>query len=270
MGGMVVVRIVVVAAAVAMALSAAARVPAQSFSPPASPVTSPLDTGHEISQGIITPTSDPAKLPFAAGSVTAHWYQYFGFYVVRFSGLDLDTGYCVGTSSFSMGAFRGETNDATQSAADCPAEWPKASGVLGTYECGGELVYRTAISTGTGGELYATVNKMLPTAGINGAGLAGVVTSNLPVTPVIDLAACTQLTPATPTPTRTAMATTTPFAPATATATATASATATLVAPGPPDTGTGLAGGGRALLLGTVGALLALGGAAVMFIGLRR
>jgi hypothetical protein len=193
---------------------------------------------------------------------------------VRFSGLDLDTGYCARTVAFSMGAFRGETNDPTLSPADCPAEWPKASGTLGAYECGGELVYRTAISTGTGGDLYATINKMLPTTGINGAGLTGVVTSNLPMTPAIDLAACTQLTPATPTPTASptaaATATATQAPAATATSPAPATATPTLVAPGPPDTGTGLEGGGRALFLAAGGAMLVFGGAAVLAIGRRR
>jgi hypothetical protein len=247
-----------------IALSARAQVPASS------PVNTPLDTGFEISQGIRTPTDDAARLPFESGSVRAHWYQYFGFYVVRFVGLNLDTGYCVGTSTLVDGHFVSETNSPTSVPGDCPAEWPKAPMPLGAYDCGGELVYRTAISTGAGGTLHATIRKMLPTTGVNGAGLSGSVAANLSTTPIIDLAACTKLVPPTPTST----ATTSPTAFPTATATSalpTATPTATRVAPGPPATGNGLGDGEPlAIALLTAGASLVLGGIALVAVGRRR
>jgi len=168
---------------------------------------------------------DVSELPFPAGAVAAHWYQYGGYYVVHYSGLDLNqTGPLCPGNSIQAGTFQNVTNSPTATGS-CDGGTPVtlATPPMGAYLCGTELVYHTAIPTTKTGNLWGTIDVI---DGDTLVELTSMVVSNIAITPELDISSCSLLPSAEPTPTVEPTATTEPPPTATVEPTATAEPTA--------------------------------------------
>ena len=119
-------------------------------------MSAPLDASYHTAG-----TFDPAVMGFAEGDVTAEWFTAEGFYVVVFSGLDLDAAgpMCPGASLQSNGGFGFIANAPTPDA-DC-SSFSTLSGDpdVRALVCQGLLSFRTAIPEGSAGTLYGTLEK---------------------------------------------------------------------------------------------------------------
>lgn len=132
-------------------------------------------------------TFDPQVMGIGPDDVRAQWYQADGFYVVVFDGLDLNaTGpICPGASvQIASGAWEWVSN-APAPGADCTSFSTLTTDPdVGVLVCQGVVSYRTAIPASATGNLYGTIERLVP------GGYMG-LTSITPTTgtiPEVDLA----------------------------------------------------------------------------------
>ncbi len=138
-------------------------------------------------------------LPFPDGTVTAHWYQWDGSYVVVYAGwaVDESSQWCPGNSINKGGSFESISNGPVGSEGCEPADAFEDTPTtiveppLGPRVCGPLVIYTTAIavedSDGAGNLLFGTVERY------DGSAFVG-STSQAPV----DAAATPELDPGAP------------------------------------------------------------------------
>lgn len=124
------------------------------------------------------------QLPFPVDTVTAHWYQSDGFYVVVYGGLAPEQALCPGNSIQTSTGFEFVSN-APLSGADCSFAPEVAEPPNGVVTCNRVVSYVTLIPAGTEGNLFGTVEMM--TDGL-GVGLTSQVQADPANMPEIDRA----------------------------------------------------------------------------------
>jgi hypothetical protein len=124
---------------------------------PVTPVVTVVDQGYKFGDEAGVATDD--DLPFALGSIEAHWYNAGDRYAVVYVGLDLDeTGpLCPGSSLLGPQGFKWVTNSPTPGAS-CEGSMAEIIGPpIGTQICGGLVSYLTQIEPVETGTLYASI-----------------------------------------------------------------------------------------------------------------
>ncbi|MGI9612413.1 MAG: hypothetical protein ACR2QO_05865 [Acidimicrobiales bacterium] len=140
---------------------------------PATPVAAFLSQTYLFGSQQGVPTAD--QLPFPADTVTAHWYQSEGFYVVVYGALDPALVLCPGNSIQTTSGFDNVSN-APMNGADCSFAPVVAEAPSGVVTCNRMVSYITLIPAGTEGVLFGTIEMM---SGGLGVGL----TSQAPADP---------------------------------------------------------------------------------------
>lgn len=160
------------------------------FSLQESGVSAPLGAPYAADASGAAVEADTADLPFTAGSVSAHWYQQDGTYVVWFEDFPLEEPLCPGASiQLPSGGFEGAANASTGDGSGCLGVSTVMPPPTGAYLCDGEfLMFLTAVSTETDGELYASTNRQFEDGSY--AGILAHAPTNLDETPEVDLNSC--------------------------------------------------------------------------------
>lgn len=122
------------------------------------------------------------QLPFPVNTVTAHWYQSDGFYVVVYGALAPEQALCPGNSIQTTAGFEFVSN-APLGGADCSFAPVVAEPPNGVVTCNRTVSYVTLIPAGTEGVLFGTIESM--TDGL-GVGLTGQVMADPANMPEID------------------------------------------------------------------------------------
>ncbi len=122
------------------------------------------------------------QLPFPVDTVTAHWYQSDGFYVVVYGALAPEQALCPGNSIQTASGFEFVSN-APLGGADCSFAPVLAEAPNGVVTCNRVVSYVTLIPAGTEGTLFGTVEVM--TDGL-GVGLTSQVVADPATMPEID------------------------------------------------------------------------------------
>ena len=105
------------------------------------------------------------QLPFPANSVTAHWYQSEGFYVVVYGALDPALEVCPGNSIQTSAGFVNVSN-APMNGADCSFAPVVAEAPAGVVMCDRLVSYVTLIPADTEGTLFGTIELMADGLGV--------------------------------------------------------------------------------------------------------
>lgn len=141
---------------------------------PDTPVTASLGVGanntYKVEMGTFAalPFTD-ADLPAAPGSVEIRWYTQGDRYVVAYVGIDLSTSgpLCPGNSilSTATGLFEDVSNAPTEDGAceGFPTVTPDPN--VGPRDCGGSVVYVTAIPSDKEGTLFGTLEALADDGG---------------------------------------------------------------------------------------------------------
>ena len=150
---------------------------------PESAVIALIDAGYKFGADAGEATDD--DLPFALGTIEAHWYSSGDRYVVVFVGLDLaETGpVCPGNSILTATGFESISNSPSPDAS-CQGAMALASPPAGVQVCDGLVSYITEIPAGTEGTLYASIEIYTGT-GTN-LGATGFVVADPAAMPEID------------------------------------------------------------------------------------
>lgn len=130
-------------------------------------------------------TQGPAEadqLPFPVDSVTAHWYQSDGFYVVVYGALAPEQALCPGNSIQTSTGFEFVSN-APLGGADCSFAPTLAESPNGVVTCNRVVSYVTLIPAGTEGTLFGTIETMSDGLGV---GLTSQVRADPTNMPTID------------------------------------------------------------------------------------
>lgn len=122
------------------------------------------------------------QLPFPVNTVTAHWYQSDGFYVVVYGALAPEQALCPGNSIQTTSGFEFVSN-APLGGADCSFAPTLAEAPNGVVTCNRVVSYVTLIPAGTEGTLFGTIELM--TDGL-GVGLTSQVLADPANMPEID------------------------------------------------------------------------------------
>lgn len=122
------------------------------------------------------------QLPFAVNTVTAHWYQSDGFYVVVYGALAPEQALCPGNSIQTASGFEYVSN-APLGGADCSFAPTVAEPPNGVVTCNRVVSYVTLIPAGTEGVLFGTIESM--TDGL-GVGLTSQVVADPANMPEVD------------------------------------------------------------------------------------
>jgi hypothetical protein len=122
------------------------------------------------------------QLPFPVNTVTAHWYQSDGFYVVVYGALAPEQTLCPGNSIQTASGFEFVSN-APLGGADCSFAPVVAEAPNGVVSCNRVVSYVTLIPAGTEGNLFGTIEMM--TDGL-GVGLTSQVLADPANMPEID------------------------------------------------------------------------------------
>jgi hypothetical protein len=159
------------------------------FSLPESGVSALLSTPYANDADLNPLTPSPEQLPFPEGSVSAHWYQSDGLYVVWFKDFPLDEGLCPGTSILlASGGFQNPANSPTAEGA-CEGVDTLKPPPTGPHICGeGLMLFQTEVPVETEGELYASTNRQHEDG--SSTGVLGHAPANLAETPEVDLSSC--------------------------------------------------------------------------------
>jgi hypothetical protein len=157
------------------------------FSLPESPLSATLDQPYQYQDDQpLTPA--PEDYPFPAGSVTAHWYQSEGVFVVYFEGFPADGPLCPGASILTDTGFQGVANGPAAPGA-CEGIDTLKPPPTGVHRCDGLVLFRTEVAVGLEGDLYASTNRNL--ADGSSSGMLGFIASSAGEAPEVDLSACT-------------------------------------------------------------------------------
>jgi hypothetical protein len=105
------------------------------------------------------------QLPFPVNTVTAHWYQSDGFYVVVYGALAPEQMLCPGNSIQTSSGFEFVSN-APLGGADCSFAPVVAEAPNGVVTCNRVVSYVTLIPAGTEGNLFGTVEMMTDGLGV--------------------------------------------------------------------------------------------------------
>ncbi|MGH1490202.1 MAG: hypothetical protein ACRBK7_12555 [Acidimicrobiales bacterium] len=144
---------------------------------PATPVAAFLSQAYLFGSEQGLPTAD--QLPFPVNTVTAHWYQSDGFYVVVYGALDPSLVVCPGNSLQTASAFVNVSN-APMNGADCSFAPTVAEAPSGVVTCNRMVSYVTLIPAGTEGVLFGTIEMMSDGLGIGLTGQAPTDPANTP------------------------------------------------------------------------------------------
>lgn len=130
---------------------------------PGSPVATFLNQAYVFGSEQGPASAD--QLPFPVDTVTAHWYQSDGFYVVVYGGLAPEQALCPGNSIQTPSGFEFVSN-APLSSADCSFAPTVAAPPNGVVTCNRVVSYVTLIPAGTEGILFGTVEMMTDGLGV--------------------------------------------------------------------------------------------------------
>lgn len=147
---------------------------------PATPVATFLNQAYLFGSEQGPASAD--QLPFAVNTVTAHWYQSDGFYVVVYGALAPEQMLCPGNSIQTASGFEFVSN-APLGGADCSFAPTVAEAPNGVVTCNRVVSYVSLIPAGTEGVLFGTIETM--TDGL-GVGLTSQVLADPASMPEID------------------------------------------------------------------------------------
>ncbi len=144
---------------------------------PGTPVAAFLSQAYLFGSEQGVPSDD--QLPFPPDTVTAHWYQSEGFYVVVYGALDPSLVLCPGNSIQTPTGFVNVSN-APLNGADCSFAPSLASAPNGVVTCNRMVAYVTLIPAGTEGVLFGTIETMTDGLGIGLTSQVAADPANMP------------------------------------------------------------------------------------------
>lgn len=130
---------------------------------PATPVSTFLSQAYLFGSEQGPASAD--QLPFPVDTVTAHWYQSDGFYVVVYGALAPEQALCPGNSIQTASGFEFVSN-APLGGADCSFAPVIAEAPNGVVTCNRVVSYVTLIPAGTEGFLFGTIEMMTDGLGV--------------------------------------------------------------------------------------------------------